>query len=326
MSQEALVLKREFTVSAVTALHFFEYKSDFIFKSEYQDYWKILYVEDGSCDIVFSGRESSPVTLHPGQLFVQAPDEYYSFRAAEQTIPTLFACGFTCDSPNMSLLSNRVFSCGNTEKDLLSKLAGEGNHTFSDRITDSGTHSLERNLNRPFGGEQLIGVYLEMLLISLTRQRISPPAEQQSSGPSSLSEADSVLFNRITEYYAAHISEKVNIDGICSAFSVGRSHLQRIFREQTGQSAIEYFCQMRIHAAKQLIREDNRTLTETAKALGYTSVHYFSKQFKKITGIPPSTYRYSIRSAGTDPLSRHIGLDQKKFMSTDGPDKDLLSF
>lgn len=41
MSPDALPLKLEFEVTAVTSIHFFEYKSDFIFKSEYHDYWKL---------------------------------------------------------------------------------------------------------------------------------------------------------------------------------------------------------------------------------------------------------------------------------------------
>ena len=98
----------------------------------------------------------------------------------------------------------------------------------------------------------------------------------------------------------------------CHEFSIGRAHLQRIFREHTGLGAIEYFCQMRISAAKQLIRENKMNLTDTAKTLGYTSIHYFSKQFKKITGIPPSRYQESIRSAGNDPIYQQIELEQKK--------------
>ena len=44
MSGTVLHLKREFDISAVVSIHYFEYKSDFIFKSEYHDYWNLLYV------------------------------------------------------------------------------------------------------------------------------------------------------------------------------------------------------------------------------------------------------------------------------------------
>ena len=45
MSPESLQLKKEFEIQKIASLHYFEYKSDFIFKSEYHDYWKLLYVD-----------------------------------------------------------------------------------------------------------------------------------------------------------------------------------------------------------------------------------------------------------------------------------------
>lgn len=311
MRSDSLALKQEFEVSAVTSIHFFEYKSNFIFKSEYHDYWKLLYVEEGMAEIASSGHENSPELLHPGQIFIQAPDEYYSFKAADHSVPRLFTCGFYCNSSPMKLLCNKIFHCTQTEKALLSHLIDESRESFSTKIDSSGIYTLERKLNQPFGGEQLTRIYLEMLLISLMRQSVSPSAEKEAD-LSSLSKTDSILFNRITDYYSSHIAEKISIEDICHEFSIGRAHLQRIFREHTGLGAIEYFCQMRISAAKQLIRENKMNLTDTAKTLGYTSIHYFSKQFKKITGIPPSRYQESIRSAGNDPIYQQIELEQKK--------------
>ena len=53
MALESLHLKKEFEIRQLTSLHYFEYKSDFIFKSEYHDDWKLLYAEDGSAEISF---------------------------------------------------------------------------------------------------------------------------------------------------------------------------------------------------------------------------------------------------------------------------------
>ncbi len=324
MSTDALTLKQEFHISAVSSIQFFEYKSDFIFKSEYHDCWKLLYVEAGACEILRSGHKATPLSLQKGQLFIQAPNEYYSLKAAKEVTPLLFSCGFYCDSPGMSLLSNRIFSCKEQERRLLSALSEEGRSNFSMRVDDSALYRLERKLNQPFGGEQLIGMYLEMLLISLMRQYVSPAAEKDTAA-SSLSKADSILLNRITDYYAAHITEKLHIRQVCQEFSIGRSHLQRIFREQTGLGAMEYFCQMRIGAARQLIRENKMNLTDTARALGYTSIHYFSKQFKKITGMPPSQYQNSVRTADSDPVCQQIDLDQIRLIAKAPEDKDPLS-
>lgn len=324
MTSEALHLKKEFIIEEIISLHYFEYKSDFIFKSEYHDYWKLLYVEDGCAEISFSGKKTAPIRLKKGELFVEAPNEYYSFKACDSTTPVVFNCGFYCGSEHLSLLKNKKFTCADSEKDLLLALAAEGKNSFSPKITSDSPGSLERKYNRPFGGEQLVGIYLEMLLISLMRQytfndkKQPSPAKKEAreeipAAPAlsaDLLKTDSILFNRITEYYAEHITEHVKVEQICKEFSIGRSHLQRIFREQTGCGAIEYFCQMRISAAKRLIRENRMNLTDTAAALGYTSIYYFSKQFKKITGMSPSSYQKMVRTSKKDPLYAQIELDE----------------
>ena len=104
MALESLHLKKEFEIRQLTSLHYFEYKSDFIFKSEYHDYWKLLYVEDGSAEISFSNKKQAPVTLQKGELFIQSPNEYYSFRASSGNIAVLFTA-----------LIPKIFHCSQTK-------------------------------------------------------------------------------------------------------------------------------------------------------------------------------------------------------------------
>ena len=320
MALESLHLKKEFEIRQLTSLLYFEYKSDFIFKSEYHDYWKLLYVEDGSAEISFSNKKQAPVTLQKGELFIQSPNEYYSFRASSGNIAVLFTAGFYSDTANLSLLANKKLVCQKKETELLQALALEGKSNFSPKINPASPAALERRYNQPFGGEQLIGIYLEMLLISLMRQYTSSeeqkdqkksmdqPEKENNLSPALL-KTDSILFNRITDYYEAHITEHIKVEHLCKEFAIGRSHLQRIFREQTGYGAIEYFCQMRISVAKRCIRENKMNLTDTAAALGYTSIYYFSKQFKKITGRSPSQYQKMVRSSKKDPIYEQIDLE-----------------
>jgi AraC-like DNA-binding protein len=63
---------------------------------------------------------------------------------------------------------------------------------------------------------------------------------------------------------------------------------------QTG--IIQYFRWMKIERAKELIREENYNFSEIAERLGFSSVHYFSHVFKKITDMTPSEYAVSVKS------------------------------
>ena len=110
MALESLHLKKEFEIRQLTSLHYFEYKSDFIFKSEYHDYWKLLYVEDGSAEISFSNKKQAPVTLQKGELFIQSttllgpPPAILPFYLPQvfTVIPQIFHC-----SPTKSLYARK---------------------------------------------------------------------------------------------------------------------------------------------------------------------------------------------------------------------------
>ena len=104
------------------------------------------------------------------------------------------------------------------------------------------------------------------------------------------------LFNRVADYLEAHLDGHVTIEEVCRENLIGRSQLQKIFREQSGLGIIEYFSLMKVNAAKQLIRTNRMNFTQIAEQLGYTSIHYFSRQFKKVTGMTPSEYASSIKA------------------------------
>lgn len=113
--------------------------------------------------------------------------------------------------------------------------------------------------------------------------------------------ADGELFTQIRTYMETHINENLTIEILCKSNSVGRSQLQKLFRTRSGYGAIEYFSRMKVELAKQMIREHHYNFTQIADALGFSSIHYFSRQFKKITGMTPSEYASSIMALSEHP-------------------------
>lgn len=97
-------------------------------------------------------------------------------------------------------------------------------------------------------------------------------------------------------YMEKNLCLHLTIEQICRDNMIGRSQLQKIFQQKTGLGVIEYFSNMKIDAAKQMMRTDLMNFTQIAEKLGYSSIHYFSRQFKKITGMTPSEYVSSIKA------------------------------
>ncbi|HEY0619897.1 MAG TPA: AraC family transcriptional regulator [Kribbella sp.] len=75
--------------------------------------------------------------------------------------------------------------------------------------------------------------------------------------------------------------------------ALSRAQFTRRFVAQLGMSPAQYLIQARIDRAHQLLTETGMTVTQTASALGYTDVPYFSRQYKQRTGHPPSQARTS---------------------------------
>ena len=59
---------------------------------------------------------------------------------------------------------------------------------------------------------------------------------------------------------------------------------------------MDFFQQMKIERAKEIIRDGTMNMTEVSSFLSYGSPQYFSRQFKKVTGMTPSEYASSIKA------------------------------
>lgn len=71
---------------------------------------------------------------------------------------------------------------------------------------------------------------------------------------------------------------------------ISPAYYRRVFDKCYGCSPIEYLKNLRINYAKQLLQSGFHTIAEIAELSGYSSYTYFSDEFKKTAGVPPSKY------------------------------------
>ncbi len=83
------------------------------------------------------------------------------------------------------------------------------------------------------------------------------------------------------------LNSKIYLSDIAASIHISPSYLGSIFKEITGKSPIDYYIKMRIDKAKSLLQE-GASVSEAASQLGFNDIYYFSKCFKKYTGINPS--------------------------------------
>lgn len=99
----------------------------------------------------------------------------------------------------------------------------------------------------------------------------------------------------VTEYLLAHYESNESQEELAGRFFVSKSYLCRIFKEVTGFTLNEYQNLARIKAARQLLTKTDLSITEIAGQVGFESITYFERVFKKLTGERPLQYRKNYR-------------------------------
>lgn len=299
MAYKSVVLEDSITINRVISVHYFQYMSDFSFPGESHDFWELVCVDRGEIDALAGERR---LTLKKGNILFHKPNEFHNVLTNGKVSPSLVVIGFVCHSPAIKSFEDQLMSVQDTEKELLAQIIVEARNTFSGRLDDPYQEELIFN-SEPltFGSAQLISHYLEQLIIHLYRRYFSYSLPVRSSRFLAEASSGNDTYNRIVRYMEEHLGERMTIDRICRDNLVGRSQLQKLFRDTKGCGVIEFFSMMKIDTAKQMIRDNQLNFTQIADRLGYSSIHYFSRQFKQITSMTPSEYATSIRLLSEKP-------------------------
>ena len=292
MAYTSVSLDEVIQVESIVTIHYFEYSSDFHFAGESHDFWEFQCVDKGEVEVV--AGENLHV-LKRGQIIFHKPDEFHNLNANGKSAPNIVVIAFQCHSPMMEFFENRILEINDQERQLMALIIAEARRCFSSPLDDPYLEQMKKRKDSPWGSQQLIKLYLEQMLIyMIQRHTVSMPSCTASR--SSAMKEKNPLYDSVIRYLENHIQEYVTIEDICHSTLMGRSQLQKLFRERHHCGVIEFFSRMKIDFAKELIRKNQMNFTQISEYLGYSSIHYFSRQFKKISGMTPSEYSSSIKA------------------------------
>lgn len=87
-----------------------------------------------------------------------------------------------------------------------------------------------------------------------------------------------------------YTAQDFSIKRIAEDLYYSTSYISRIFKEVTNMTPIEYVTSLRMLRARDMLRSHSYSISQIAYAVGYNSPFYFSKEFKKYFGFPPSQF------------------------------------
>lgn len=99
------------------------------------------------------------------------------------------------------------------------------------------------------------------------------------------------FLERIKEYIDDHLASELTVSSVCREFNLSQSYLNLIFRKHGMESFSTYLRNTRIQRAKEIMdRNPQMFIKDVAEMVGYRDQFYFSRIFRAVTGISPSSY------------------------------------
>ncbi|WP_241674680.1 AraC family transcriptional regulator [Paenibacillus luteus] len=106
-----------------------------------------------------------------------------------------------------------------------------------------------------------------------------------------LEQASPDLVLQAARYMDEHYAEPITADSLATLLNCSPRTMQRMFNKRLALGPIDYLMQIRIDKARELLCRTNTGLKDISEAVGYVDSYYFSRLFKRYTGVSPSMYR-----------------------------------
>ena len=97
----------------------------------------------------------------------------------------------------------------------------------------------------------------------------------------------------LLDYLRENYNREISVNDAAKMVSLSPNHFCKVFKKVTGKTLIEYLHLLRINEAERLLIETDLPVTEIAEKIGFGSITYFGRVFKKIKNMPPSVRRSS---------------------------------
>ncbi|NLW74352.1 MAG: AraC family transcriptional regulator [Clostridiales bacterium] len=282
MKYVEIPLKNLLHVSKVTTILYLGFAPGYRSGLDVHNFWELIYVDRGITRVC-AGEKEFP--LKCGEVILHRPNLPHRIICDGTQGANVFIISFNCKSAAMKRFGGSPITLPPPLRPLITSIIEEGTKVFN-------CSALPMTLlpDAPLGGQQMIRILLETLLIQLLRSLTVPANVEIPDRPK---QSDNSLVDRIMSYLDQHIYDRVTIGQLCEEFHYGKSRLCALFREATGKTIITYFTEKKIEAARELMRQ-GKTIRETAALLGFDTPQYFSRIFKIYTGMSPRDYRNSL--------------------------------
>lgn len=257
--------------------------------NHYHDFCELVVVASGRGRHVLEG-ESFPVSA--GNVFVVQGRQVHCFRDRED----LVLINVMYDPARLPLPEGLLRLLPGYSALFMLEPTFRSAHGFSSRLflgreelgtAEALTERIEReSAARKPGHEAVLLSLLVELMVFLSR----------CYGEGASSESRQLLrMGRLVSTLEQRYAEPWTLESLAALARLSRTNLLSTFRQATGRSPIRFLIELRIEAAKKLLRQTQFSMTEIALETGFGDSNYFARKFRAVTGRSPGDYRRHAR-------------------------------
>lgn len=142
-------------------------------------------------------------------------------------------------------------------------------------------------LNYHYSDAGLLAMTSELMrLLSRIKLHYSHPQQERQASEDRIIET--------IAFMERHLDLSISLEELARRAGLSVPHYSKRFKERTNQSPTACFIQLKIRKACDLLYQTDMSIKEIAEQLGYEDPYYFSRIFKKVQGVSPSTHRKNI--------------------------------
>jgi AraC family transcriptional regulator, alkane utilization regulator len=160
-------------------------------------------------------------------------------------------------------------------------------------LLETGVHYIiqETLSDRP-GSSCLLARLTELMFVEILRNHMQQISEQQLGWLAALNDS---IVRQVLNLLHARPEHHWTVTELAEQVGVSRSTLATRFTQLLGQPPMQYLTQWRLQLAVNLLRTTDAGMVKIATQVGYESEAAFNRAFKRHLGIPPATWRHSLR-------------------------------
>jgi AraC family transcriptional regulator len=99
---------------------------------------------------------------------------------------------------------------------------------------------------------------------------------------------------RVIEYINEHLQDELSLFELARTAKLSPHYFATVFKASTGISPHRYVIERRIDRARDLLRRDDKTISEIAYAVGFSSQSHLTANFRRTMGVTPRKFRQSL--------------------------------